>query len=188
MSSMTTIDINVHPFQSDDLSILSFSDDITEVFDEVDYAPNLSLEHTETKTPLLEIEATRSVPVSDDESISEGSLFSVISLHSLGDKQSPIASCEEDSHPSMEDLVVKLNQSMMRSARSRAMVSTKVFADLKKQGMQGNKKQTVSASSAFDIKSSLRKVQKSTAKHTYAKNDGIARSSLLQFLRATKKW
>ena len=183
----TTMDVD--PFHSDGLSILSFGDDTSSIMGlgELVSSPpcEINFEQSETKTSPPEVQQDiRSVPISDDESISGASLFSDTSLQFL---------CDESHHdPSMEEMVVKLNRSMMRSARSRAMVSKTVFPDLRKQSLERkNKKQMVSSFTSFRRKSSLvRKAQRSNAtKHTtYSNSNGVDKSSLLHFLRATKKW
>lgn len=178
----TGIDLDIDPFHSDELSILSFTDDIIEQQQEQHVKPN--------NTP-LEINISHSVPVSDDESISEASLFSGISFHTTDcsdEQQSQESStrCEAESSSlsippascSMEELVAKLNKSMMRSARTRALISKNVYPDLNRN------------------KLSLHKAQQRSTKHKY--NSGIATQSLVLgtstdnsicgFLRATKKW
>ncbi|CAJ1963289.1 unnamed protein product [Cylindrotheca closterium] len=187
--STTGIDKSVDPFDSDDFSILSFGDaDIQEDLDEFGCPPSLNREQSTTPTdtpPPPDIETIRSIPISDDESTSGTSLFSDTSLQFLSNPQSPKSS-ELHDNTSLEEMVVKLNRSMIRSARSRAMISKAVFPDLRKQGLKRNKKPIMLAS-----KSSLvHKVQRSTAtaKHTYSNSSGFAKSSLLDFLRATKKW
>ena len=190
---MTSLQLNaIIDLQVDDLSMLSFGDDIAENFD-FHADPDSEVATSFKPCGMVEIDVSGLVPVSDDdESISAASLLSNFSFHTVNaEEQPPVAGA--DRTPSFQLMVSKLNSMMMRSARSRAIISTTVFPDLKKK----SRKISLDVSSA--AKPSVHKANKPSPKHCQQRNHGKISTDSMRlgsrqdsciggFLRASKKW
>ena len=178
-------------FQADDLSIWSFGDDITATIGS--YHRELDTTTTTSKPcSSIEIDATKAFAPSvsdDDESISGRSLFSSgLTLHSSNDDPSSAS----EKPPSFGIMVSKLNSMMMKSAKSRAIISNTVFAELKK------KARKISLDCTSTNKPSLHKASRQSPKHSHQNKDNISTDSIRLgsrqdsniggFLRASKKW
>ena len=187
----STIELDL--IHTDDLSVFSFGEDDIEVSVGVaGLSVPVDIVKTFESVP-FSLESAYAAPVSDedddDESNAEDSLFTDVSFHQHY-KQEPSAI---DGHrPStFEEMITKLNRSMLRSARTRALVSKTVVPDLRKKGLGAVKK------SCF-IAEGVHRAHQPPAKNWFYEisQRGACRltlddqnhSSIGGFLRASKRW
>ncbi|CAJ1963152.1 unnamed protein product [Cylindrotheca closterium] len=191
IANCTEIDYDLN---SDDMSVFSFVENVEEAgasgedHDNVRFSGLRPCMETKTISVPFKVDDGFAAPVSDEEeSLSDNSLFSDISFHPVADDKEGI--------PSMEALVAKLNRSMLRSARSRAMVSKTVFPDLRKRGTNRRVNTTPVDSPSSSIKTILHRGPRMICK-TPSSSICIAQcdamkidgNSIGDFLRQTKRW